>query len=82
MNHGVQSDADASVDLKVLVLVMVGIVTCLLGSASESLGFSVLVDAPEVVDSLINGLVVAVASKQGWNNSPECNVLYAQLEHW
>lgn len=82
MNNGVKSDADAGVDLKVLVLSMIGIRVCLQSSTSESFGFSVLVDAPEVIDSLVNGLVVAVASEKGWNNSPECDVLHAQLEHW
>ena len=81
VDERVKSDADAGVDLKVLVLSVVSIIICLLSSAAESLGFSVLVDAPEVIDSLVNGLVLAVTSEERCNDSPECDVLDAQLEH-
>lgn len=55
--------------LKARVMTTVG------NGATLAASNSVLMDAPQVRDSVFNALVVRVLEEQGWGNSPEGNVL-------
>ena len=49
--------------------------------AAESLLLAVLVDAPEVVDAFVDGLLVQVPAQHGGGHREESDVLNPQLEH-
>ena len=53
--------------------------SAILGGTKVSL-LSVLVDTPEVVDSVVNRLVVGVLEEHGWCNGKESDVLDLELE--
>ena len=81
MDETVEVDVETIVELKIFVLVVINVVTGLLASTTKSFLFPILVDAPEIVNSLVDSLIVAISSKQSGCNRPESHILYAQLEH-
>ena len=48
---------------------------------AHTLLLTVLVDAPQVVNSIIDGLLVGVPADHGWSKGEESDVLEFQLEH-
>lgn len=62
------------------MLVLSVLVRSCLGAAETLLG-AVLVNAPEVVDAIIDRLLVAVLAEQARGCGKECNVLKLQLEN-
>ena len=51
------------VNLIVVVLFVISIRACTIGSCVEALFLSIKVDTPHIINSVVNRLVVAVASK-------------------
>jgi len=80
MEQSVEAHMEATVELEVRVLVVVCGDSALLCGATESLLFSVLVDAPQIVDTLVGGLVVVVSEEECGSSSPEKDVLKPKLE--
>jgi hypothetical protein len=80
-DKAVETHLKTIVDLEVAVLVHVLMVPTGGVGATESLLLSVLVDAPEVVNTVVLGLAVVVMGVKGRHNTPEENVLRLQLKH-
>lgn len=49
--------------------------------AAEALLHAVLVDAPQIVDTVVNSLLVAVLAENGWRSGEESHILESQLEN-
>ena len=49
--------------------------------ATEALLLTILVDAPQVVHTIVDGLLVRVTGGQSGCDAKECNVLEFQLEN-
>jgi len=71
-------DSEAAV-LSVLVLIID--VVRVLGTSKTFL-LTVLVDSPEDVNTVVNGLLVAVSAEQGGGEGEKGHILSLQFENW
>lgn len=83
VNEGLDTDVESIVYLVVSILVMLvfGVDTRAAIGTSHSFIFTVSVDAPEVVNTVMDGLGVTEFGDEGWNESKENNILCFELEN-
>ena len=71
-------DVESSISsVSSLLFVSLGLVV----GATKALLQTVLVNAPQVIYSVVDGLLVAVLAKKVWGCCKECDILCFQLEN-
>ena len=81
MYDGIESQLHTVVDLCVIILHLVVVDARLVVCAIETLVHAVHMDAPQVIDALVDLLVVSKFACKGWGQEPEQHVLQLQLEY-
>ena len=82
INHLLKADLNTGDD-KVGVLHMpvpMGVDASSVMGATEALLFTILMNPPQIVNTVVRGLVVTVPNQQGRNNCPESDILRLEFE--
>ena len=62
------------------VMLVIVVETSRVVSSTHVSLLSVLVDAPDIAYSILNGLIVSISQNKSWSNGPESHILYLELE--